>query len=93
MLFLTLLDLPTCKAAKSPNDHLLIGNKRTGITPTWTNLIFLICYATNDYLYAFNLYILLFTPQLFANFIMLDTDSERKWKLSIPHLLFIYLSS
>ena len=81
MSFLNLLDLPTSEVKENPTIHLVIGNKQIGITPIWTNLIFLTYYATNDYRYASNLYISAFTLQLFVNFIMLDADYERKWKL------------
>ena len=81
MSFQTILDLATSEAKENPAIHLLIGNKEMGIMATWTNLTFFTYYATNDYLYASNLYISAFTLQLLANFIMLDADLRRKWKL------------
>lgn len=94
MSFLNLLDLPTSEVKENPTIHLVIGNKQIGITPIWTNLIFLTYYATNDYRYASNLYISAFTLQLFVNFIMLmqipkgSGNYKKKKKLKVKlHVL------
>ena len=81
MSFQTLLGLPMSEAKENQTIHLLMENKEMCIMPTLINLTFFTYYATNDYLYGLNIYISAFTLQLLANFIMLDTDSRKKWKL------------